>query len=59
MPKSKSTASILEHIEFYCNEIKATIQRYGDDIDAFLNDRDYQRSVCFSLAQLGENATSP
>lgn len=56
MPKAERTASILQHIEFYCNEIRSTIQRYGDDIDVFLNDRDYQRSVCLSLIQIGELA---
>ena len=56
MPKNDKTASIVQHIGFYCNEIKATIQRYGDDIDTFLKDRDYQRSVCLSLIQIGELA---
>ena len=56
MPKNDKTASILQHIEFYCKEIKATIQRYGDNLDTFLKDRDYQRSVCLSLIQIGELA---
>lgn len=56
MPKIEKTVSVLQHIEFYCKEIKATIHRYGDDLDTFLNDRDYQRSVCLSLIQIGELA---
>ena len=44
MQTAKRTESILQHIEFYCNEIQSTRQRFGDDIDLFLRDRDYQRS---------------
>ena len=56
MSKNEKIASLLEHIAVYSNEIKDTIQRYGDDIDIFLNDRDYQRSVSLSLIQIGELA---
>ena len=58
MLTNERIASLLEHIAFYCDEIKNTIQRYGDDIDLFLNDRDYQRSVSLSLIQIGELAKS-
>ena len=44
----------LDHIEYYCSEIKSTMNRYGDNIEIFLSDRDYQRSICLSLLQIGE-----
>ena len=56
MQTAKRTESILQHIEFYCNEIQSTRQRFGDDIDLFLRDRDYQRSICLALIQIGELA---
>lgn len=45
---------LLKHISERCGEIKETIKRYGDDLNVFLTDGDYQRSVCFNLAQIGE-----
>lgn len=50
----KKIDNILEHITAYCQEIQATITRYGDNFDIFINDRDYQRSISFSLLQIGE-----
>ena len=44
----------LKHIRDYCNAIEQTIARYGDAYDVYLNDPDYQRSVCFSIFQIGE-----
>lgn len=46
--------SILEHIVYYCNEIKNSQRRYGYEIKDFLTDKDYQRSVCMCLIQIGE-----
>lgn len=51
---SKKVEDIFEHIVLRCNEIKGTIKRYGDDENIFLSDGDYQRPVCFNLAQIGE-----
>ena len=45
---------IIEHIERHCEDIKNTIQRFGNDLDVFLRDDDYQRSICMSLLQIGE-----
>ena len=45
---------ILEHISTYCNDIKTTVQRFGDNVSVFLGDKDYQRSVCFNMLQIGE-----
>lgn len=53
---AKSNKSILEHILSYCNEIKATINRFGDDVDVFVNDIDYRKSVSLSILQIGELA---
>ena len=47
-------AQRLEHILDYCNEIEKTLARYGRDFAAFDSDRDYQRSVSFSILQIGE-----
>lgn len=53
---AKSNKSILEHILSYCNEIKATINRFGDDVNTFVNDIDYRKSVSLSILQIGELA---
>ena len=42
------------HIRDYCVEIQKTIVRYGDTFEAFDSDADYQRSVSFSILQIGE-----
>ena len=44
----------IAHIRDYCVEIQKTIARYGDTFEAFDNDADYQRSVSFSILQIGE-----
>lgn len=38
----------------YCDEIAKTINRYGKDYEIFDNDADYQRSISFSILQIGE-----
>ncbi len=48
------TESILEHIVERCDEIKGTLKRLDDNISNFLSDGDFQRSICFNLAQIGE-----
>ena len=44
----------IEHIKDYCAEIEATIERYGRSFDIFSTDMDYQKSVSFSILQIGE-----
>jgi uncharacterized protein with HEPN domain len=44
----------IEHIRDYCAEIQKTIDRYGKSFDVFDADADYQRSISFSILQIGE-----
>lgn len=44
----------IAHIRDYCEEIRKTIARYGDSFEVFDSDADYQRSVSFSILQIGE-----
>ncbi len=44
----------IEHIRDYCAEIEKTIERYGKSFDIFSLDTDYQKSVSFSILQIGE-----
>ncbi len=44
----------LKHIRDYCDEIEKTIRRYGDSFEQFDQDADYQRSISFSILQIGE-----
>lgn len=44
----------IAHIRDYCIEIENTIQRYGKSFEAFSLDIDYQKSVSFSILQIGE-----
>lgn len=38
----------------FCDEIADDIQRFGTDIEDFLDDKAYQRSTTFSMEQIGE-----
>ena len=44
----------LQHILDYCNEIEKTVERYGKSFEIFDQDADYQRSIAFSILQIGE-----
>ena len=44
----------LQHILDYCNEIEKTVERYGKSFESFDQDADYQRSIAFSILQIGE-----
>ena len=44
----------IQHIRDYCTEIENTISRYGNSFEIFDSDKDYQRSVSFSILQIGE-----
>ena len=46
----------IAHIQDYCIEIRNTIDRYGNDYSVFDRDPDYQRSIAFSILQIGELA---
>lgn len=48
----------LSHIRDYCLEIEQTIKRYGDSFDTFSEDKDYQKSISFSIMQIGELSNS-
>ena len=44
----------IKHIRDYCSEIEKTVTRYGRAFAIFDSDPDYQRSVSFSILQIGE-----
>lgn len=44
----------IKHIRDYCVAIANTIARYGASFDVYSKDADYQRSVSFSILQIGE-----
>ena len=44
----------IKHISDYCTEIEKTVTRYGRAFAIFDSDPDYQRSVSFSILQIGE-----
>lgn len=44
----------IKHIRDYCIAIGETIQRYGNSFDVYASDPDFQRSVSFSILQIGE-----
>ena len=47
----------LIHIRDYCREIRKTLQRYGAAFQNYEADSDYQRSLAFSILQIGELAS--
>jgi len=44
----------IQHILDYCNAIEKTVQRYGNNFEIFDQDEDFQRSISFSILQIGE-----
>lgn len=44
----------IKHIRDYCEAIAQTIERYGCSFEVYAADADYQRSVSFSILQIGE-----
>ena len=44
----------IQHIKEYCETIEKTIERYGNSFEVYAADGDYQRSVSFSILQIGE-----
>lgn len=49
--------SVLKHIIKYCDDIEATIDRFGRDFNIFEKDVDYKNSVSMSTMQIGELTT--
>ena len=47
----------IEHIREYCAAIEGTVARYGRSFETFVADPDYQRSISFSILQIGELST--
>ena len=50
----RSDLSRILRIFEYCCEIESTTQRYGKTFAAYTNDKDYQKSIAFSILQIGE-----
>lgn len=48
--------SLIEHILIYCGKIQHTVERFGTEMETFLNDPDYRDSVSMNLLQIGELA---
>lgn len=48
---------VLHKIADYCSLIQDSINRFGNDVSTFTNDKDYQDSVCMKLLQIGELTT--
>jgi uncharacterized protein with HEPN domain len=48
----------IRHIQSYCDDIAAAIERFGKSLDLFLSDKDFFNSVSMSLLQIGELATA-
>lgn len=46
----------LKLIVEFCDAIADDIQRFGTDVEDFLEDKAYQRSATFSIEQIGELA---
>ena len=46
--------SILEHIVVYCEQIKQTIARFGDDYAVFQTDPIYRNASALCILQIGE-----
>ena len=44
----------IKHIRDYCVAVQETIARYGNCYETYAADADYQRSVSFSILQIGE-----
>lgn len=44
----------ISKIKEYCEDIKATLIRYGPFFETFQADRDFQHSISFCILQIGE-----
>ena len=55
--RDNRNADVLLHMVDYCNEIKSTIERFGDDYGTFSKDSVYQNAVALCVLQIGELTT--
>ena len=46
--------SILNHMIRYCEEIEATVTRFGDSYEAFSSDSAYRNACALCILQIGE-----
>ena len=53
MLENERDTSILKHIIDYCNQIQATITRFGDSNEVFFTDFVYQNAVALCILQIG------
>jgi uncharacterized protein with HEPN domain len=44
----------IRHIKTYCEDVRDTLARFGEDFDVFSVDKDYSNSVSMSMMQIGE-----
>ena len=45
---------ILEHIVDYCEQIQATVQRFGDSYDTYQSDFIFRNATALCILQIGE-----
>ena len=45
---------LLKYIVEYCEMVKSSLQRFGEEFDIFVQDQDYLNSVSMSIMQIGE-----
>jgi len=50
-----SDAKRIGAIIHYCETIEEAIERFGKDIEDFMDDKHYQTSCSFCIGQIGEN----
>lgn len=46
--------SIVQHMKEYCEDIRRTVNRFGNSFEVFSQDLDYRNSVSMSIMQIGE-----
>lgn len=56
MSKISDDLQVLSCILNHCDRIERTIERFGDDKNIFISDRDYIDSVSMNILQIGELA---
>ena len=39
---------VLSKIVEYCDDINDTLARFGDELEQFIADKDFQKSICMS-----------
>ncbi len=54
MKATKKEIQVLNKIIDRCKDVENSIQRFGDNYELFIEDKDYKNSVSMSLLQIGE-----